>query len=780
MTRTATTAVAAAVTATLLAAPATAGPSATGPSATGPSAAGPSAAGSAPTALPGVPAAGRPWFQRQATWPVHLQDGGAADAPEQTAAEISAATEDGRTVVYTDSPAGRIGLVDLRRVDAPRPLGTLDMGGEPTSVDVIGNRWALVAVNTSESFTRPSGVLRVVDLTTRTVVADHDLGGQPDSVDLSPDGRYAAIAVENERDEDAGDGGLPQAPGGWLAVLDVTGPSPDRWSVRRVALDGLAEIAPGDPEPEYVSVNARHQAVVTLQENNHIAVVDLPTGRVVRHFSAGTAHVTGVDTVTDGAVRPDGEVTAAREPDGVAWLDDHYVATADEGDWRGGSRTWTVFDTRTGTVVWDSGAELEDLAIRYGQYPEDRAGKKGVEPENIAVATFHGTRYAFVGLERANLVAVYDVDDPRRPRLVQGLPAGVAPEGLLPLPGRDALVVSAEEDSAEDAVRSSLTTYRWTRASLPNAAARNQAAPTIVSADGPGGAPVGFGALSGLTGLPGRGNGDTLVAVTDNAYAPTRLLTVDTTATPAVVTGEVPVTRDGAPASYDAEGVAARPEGGYWLASEGDGADTANLLVRLDAAGRVLQEVPLPADVAADATRYGFEGVTVLPNRSGGAAAQPEQVWVAVQRPWHGSATTMLARYTPSTGAWAYLAYPLETAPDGGWGGVSELTALDSDTLLVLERDNQRGAAAEVKRVYRVDLGDLRPAASPTDAPTVTKRLVDDLLPRLTAGGGTAHDKPEGMAVTADGQLLVAIDNDGLDDAPGESALLRLGPAPRR
>jgi hypothetical protein len=36
-----------------------------------------------------------------------------------------------------------------------------------------------------------------------------DLGGQPDSVAASPDGRYLAVAIENERDEDLDDGVIP-------------------------------------------------------------------------------------------------------------------------------------------------------------------------------------------------------------------------------------------------------------------------------------------------------------------------------------------------------------------------------------------------------------------------------------------------------------------------------------------------------------------------------------------------------------------------------------------
>jgi DNA-binding beta-propeller fold protein YncE len=346
------------------------------------------------TGLPGVPER-EARFQRLATLPAY-----ANSSPDDVAsAEIAAATRDGRTLVYTDSPGERLGLVELDRLDRPRPAGTVALPGEPTSVDVLGHL-ALTVVDTSASFTDPSGVLQVVDLRSRQVVASHDLGGQPDSIDLSPDGRYAAVAIENERDEDVNDGQLPQLPGGYLAVVDLVG-RPQAWTVRRVELTGLAAVAPEDPEPEYVSVNRRNQAVVTLQENNHLAVVDLAEGEVVSHFPAGQATVEGVDTVEDSQIRLDGTVTAAREPDGVAWVDDRHVATADEGDLQGGSRTLTVFDSRTGAVVFSSGAELERLAVRYGQYPEFRAEDRGVEPEGLAVATYHGVRYAFVGMERA-------------------------------------------------------------------------------------------------------------------------------------------------------------------------------------------------------------------------------------------------------------------------------------------------------------------------------------------------------------------------------------------
>ena len=74
--------------------------------------------------------------------------------------------------------------------------------------------------------------LVVVDMTTRTRTAEIALPGQPDSVARSPDGKYVAVVIENERDEDLGNGAPPQAPGGSLVIVDVAG-APSGWSAPR-------------------------------------------------------------------------------------------------------------------------------------------------------------------------------------------------------------------------------------------------------------------------------------------------------------------------------------------------------------------------------------------------------------------------------------------------------------------------------------------------------------------------------------------------------------------
>ncbi|MFD6530115.1 esterase-like activity of phytase family protein [Streptomyces sp. NPDC060184] len=721
-------------------------------------------------------------FQRTATYPVFQNRPAGEDPATATVAEISATSEDGRTLVYTDALARRIGFLDISDPAKPRGLGTLslaelgDAEDEPTSVAVVGGH-VLVVVNTSPDHAHPSGRLDVISLRDRHRVRSFDLGGQPDSIAITHDQRYAAVAIENERDEEATpaggeEGDLPQAPAGFVQIVDLKGASPQRWRTRPVPLTspdgtalpvlaaaGLTE--PTDPEPEYVSVNSRDQLAVTLQENNGVVLVDLPTGRITKAFSAGTDTVRGIDTAKDGVIDQTGSITdVPREPDAISWVDDRYLATANEGDWKGGTRGWSVFDSRTGTVAWDAGNTFERLAVRHGLHDEDRSAKKGTEPEGVVVATFHGVRYAFVGSERSNFVAVYDLTRPTAPVFRQILPTTNGPEGLLPIPSRDLLAVSSEEDDASVNVRASVSLFR-----LGNG---TPAFPSILSASDSTGAPIGWGALGALSAAPGKPH--ELYTVTDAAYSLTRILTVDTARRPAVITRALQV-KDAAgnPVGYDAEGIHARPQGGFWLAVEG-ATGAGNQLVRLDRDGTTRQVVPLPADVAAGLTKQGFEGVTATTDRQG-----HEIVWATLQREVKGDPTGVvrLGRYDVQAGTWSWYGYQLgTTTTPGDWIGLSEITAV-GDKLALIERDKLNGPAATIKRIYTVDLP--KSAAAEGTLQVLPKTLAKDVLPELRATGGWTQEKLEGLTVGADGQVYAVTDNDGLADATGETVFLRLG-----
>lgn len=727
-------------------------------------------------------------FHRMATYPVFQNVPDGVDPADPTVAEISSVSADGNTVAYTDALGGRIGFLDITDPSAPVGLGSHDVsggsrGGQPTSVAVTDSSAGEVALVVVDESTYPGledtqwededpapgvreGRLDVVMLDgDHEEIASIDLGGQPDSIAISPDGRYAAIAMENQRNEavtpEGGDeGDLPQAPAGFVQVIDLENPDATTWAATPVelpasALEGLD--TPQDAEPEYVDINDDNVLALTLQENNGVVVIDLPTAAIVNVFSAGNAKVEGVDTTKDGIFNPTGTVDAPREPDALQWVGPNLVATANEGDWKGGTRGWTVFDATTGEVKWDAGNSFEQIATRHGLHNNDRAAKKGAEPEGLAFEEIGGTPYAFVGSERSNFVAVYDMSDPTAPVFRQALATANGPEGLLPIPSRDLLVVSSEEDDAGAGVRASVGVFEL--ADGPSAF------PSVIS-DDVDGQPIGWGALGALSGDPASETG--LWAASDAAHVTGRIYHLDASAAPARIESVLEVTNgDGSLAKVDIEGLHARQAGGFWIASEG-ATGPQNKLHRLNDEGEIVRTVSLPKDVRDGLGKWGLEGVSA----TGGGA--DEQVYVAVQRELEGEDVARIGRYDVASDTWDWFGYTLEqTSTDGDWMGLSEITVIDENTVAVIERDKLNGPRAAIKRVYTVDL----PATHSTALRPVSKALAIDVLPRMQELNGWTQEKLEGLGITGNGRVFAVTDNDGLDDATGETQLMELGSA---
>ncbi|MEL6598388.1 MAG: esterase-like activity of phytase family protein [Pseudomonadota bacterium] len=675
------------------------------------------------------------------------------DRATETSAEIIAATDDGMTLVYTDSPLGVIGMIDITDPANPQARGTVALDGEPTAVSIIGPH-AFVGVNTSESFTEPSGHLAVIDIASGAEGARCDLGGQPDSVAAAPDGSFIAIAIENERDEDLGDGVIPQLPAGNVTIFPVTDAVPNCDGMIVADLTGLADVAPSDPEPEFVDVNAAGEIVVSLQENNHMVVISGTTGEVLSHFSAGDVTLTGIDLEEERAlIFNQTQADRVREPDAVKWFDTDHFVTANEGDYEGGSRGWTIFH-KDGSVVHEEGTAFEYAVISIGHYPERRSGNKGVEPESIEVATFGETPMIFVGAERSSVVGVYDASSPASPELVGLLPSGIGPEGIVALPGRNLLVTANEVDLIEDnGPRAHVMIY-----ALQDA---DPIYPTLVSDRLDNGRPVGFGALSGL--VADAEEPGILYAVNDSFYGmqPT-IFVIDANQTPARITATIPVTRGlGAPAQkLDMEGITLDGEGGFFIASEGrTDRLIPHAIYHVNGDGSIEEEIPFPSELLAVERRFGAEGITKVGNT----------LWIAIQRSWADDPknTVKLVAYDIETGEWGAVAYPTE-APETGWIGLSEITAHDG-RLFIIERDNQIGDRAKVKKLYSVSLDGLEPASLGADLPLVEKTLEHDFMADLASFNGYVVDKIEGFAIDAAGTRYAVTDNDGVDDSSGET-----------
>jgi len=762
-------------------------------------------------------------FRRIASFPIFLN----TSEGVETVAEIVAAADGGKLLIYTDSVTENVGFVNITDPAHPQAAGVLAAGGEPTSVAVRGN-YALVCVDTSPDFVNTSGNLLVIDVHTRQIVRTIALGGQPDCIALSPSNRYAAIAIENERDEDLGSGAPPQAPAGFVVIVDLVG-SPTHWTTRNVELVGVPDLFPDDPEPEFIDINAANIAAVTLQENNHIVLIRLSDGRIIHDFPAGSVDLDGIDTNENALIEQTASLAGVpREPDAVAWTSNITLATANEGDLFGGSRGFTTW-LATGHVLFDAGNEVERAAARVGHYPEDRSENKGNEPEAIKFARYGSQRYLFVGSERSNTVAVYELLEAPIlgaviPKLRQVLPTGVAPEGLLAIPERNLFVVANEADSRSDKFRSTLMIYqRGGEANYPTVASADRESSDM---------PIPWAALSGLA--TDRTDSSRIYTLHDSYYAQSRIYSVDRSQVPARITKELvlhdtgfvlldalnalkaqlPGTDDFVPAdivnadgtvNLDLEGIAMDlDDHSFWVACEGTGNlvngvsnpsnqpfRLPNLLIQYvnspgfppfvppwDAIVRVV--VP-PLELTRNQFRFGFEGVAATGHP---AAGETRELYACFQRAWQAAGDpsnyARIGRYDFFAQSWSFAYYPLDTptSPNGGWVGLSELTHLGGDRFAVLERDDQGGPDARIKRVYEFSIAGVQFAdnSAAPNFPLLQKTLAVDLLAANAYGptGGLVPEKQEGMCVLQDGTALIVNDNDGVEDNNGETQLIVL------
>jgi len=746
-----------------------------------------------------------PYYQRIATFPICKQIDATCNTDVETVADMVVVTDDGMTLVYTDFAQENLGFVDITDPSNPKALGTFALPAEPTSVAVMHD-YALAAINTSTDFVNPSGMLVVLDISdvqNPVEIAQHDIGGQPESIAVSPNEKKAVITIENGREGELGDGILPQYPPGHVAIVHMDNPDPAKWYISTVSLTGGDFLFPSDPEPDHVSINKDGIAVITIQENNGIVLIDLATEEVLTSIHAGSVSLMGIDTAEDGVIAQINSLDdVVHEPDGVVWINEFYFATANEGALNGGSRTFSIyrwqpgFGSSPGTVkqVYNDAGAMEDLITSFGHYPEDRSANKGNEPETVAYDNEH--KLLFVLSEQSNTIMVYDVANPESPKFHQVLVASARPEGGLYVKKRNIFVAASKEDARGDKLRASLGIFSM--------AYTEPTYPTIKSIlPRQGSAPIAWGALSGLSPCLDE-ESPYIYSIEDSFYKKSRYFVIDLSMNPPTIVKAVRIKDSkGIFASYpvvdaknatsndfdsndlkamindddtvniDSEGIAAYKFAtgltGFWIAHEGRGTiddskrpvESHNLLLFIDGDGVIHKVIGLPEEVNQIQIRFGFEGVTTM----------GDMLVVAFQRAWKGETHARIGCYDIALGTWTFLNYPLAPpeSQNGGWVGLGDLTHVGDGEFLVVERDNQGGPDAAVKRLYQFSLKGLK------DGDEISKVLFKDILPTISAEiGGMALEKVEGVAVSS-GNVWIVTDNDGVDGSSGETQLINIG-----
>ncbi|MBS3963311.1 MAG: choice-of-anchor I family protein [Methylomonas sp.] len=179
--------------------------------------------------------------------------------------------------------------IDILSMSGNRINGwsTAALGGV-NSVDIANGKAAV-------SFTAPlktaPGLVRFYDAANFNVLADVTVGANPDAVKFTPNGSRLLVTNEGEPGSYlVGPGGDPV---GSVSIIDATtfnaqtagfatfNSQAAALRVAGVRLNGPNASVAQDLEPEYVAISADgSQAMVTLQENNAVALIDIASATV--------------------------------------------------------------------------------------------------------------------------------------------------------------------------------------------------------------------------------------------------------------------------------------------------------------------------------------------------------------------------------------------------------------------------------------------------------------------------------------------------------------------
>ncbi len=376
-------------------------------------------------------------------------------------AEMLAVSPDGQFALVVGGDTATLVAIEQRtlRVVKTWTLGrenfpTRATGGELTGVAISPDgAFALVGVRDSteanlKAFNEVPGRVIALSLPDFQVLGQVTVGRGPDSVAIAPNGQYAAVANEDEENEEDLTN-LQNRPGS-VSIIDLRN-GPSRMTQVEVPIPRTnIPFFAHDPQPETVRISADSTFILaTLQENNAIARIDVPAqlpttleapNFSVRNFDAGVRQGSGLTQDEAGSgnclsstYNPSLRQTflSAREPDGIAITPDgRYFVTANEDNLTNannqsfngkllsphGARSISVFDAQSGQLLGDSGNSIEDAVIA-ARLPQ-RCDSKGPEPEVVSVGVVNGRTLAFVSLERSDAVSIHDITDPRNVRLV--------------------------------------------------------------------------------------------------------------------------------------------------------------------------------------------------------------------------------------------------------------------------------------------------------------------------------------------------------------------------
>ena len=278
-------------------------------------------------------------------------------------AEISAVDAASKRLFITNGAKNTIDIVDISNVKKPKLIKAVSLTANGvTGIQSVAAKNGVVLVAAMMASKTDPGRIFVMDVNGKLRTADGiAVGALPDSVTISPNGKFAIVANEGEPTNYClTNGALPETtdPLGSVSIINLSSKTPTAttidfksYSERQNAITyaggrifGPNASVAQDLEPEYAAFSADSKfAFVTLQENNAVATVDVETGAIINIVGLGVKNHNLFNAGLDSSDRDNKIDIVARNiqgmylPDAIGTVDaggNTYMITANEGDAR--------------------------------------------------------------------------------------------------------------------------------------------------------------------------------------------------------------------------------------------------------------------------------------------------------------------------------------------------------------------------------------------------------------------------------------------------------------
>ncbi|WP_139159053.1 choice-of-anchor I family protein [Vibrio sonorensis] len=231
-----------------------------------------------------------------------------------------------------------------------------EAGIEIGAANSVSTYKGIVAVAIENKVKQKEGVIALYRADTLDLLKTFPAGALPDMVSISNDGRYIASANEGEPNSD-----YSVDPRGSITLVDISkgidqaevtqigfedfnhGQARQHELPSEVRISGPNASVAQDLEPEYLTFAGNGKLFVSLQENNALAKIDLPTARVEaiyplkgKSWSQSELDASNKDGIA-GNLKAYPKLEGLYMPDSIASATingQQYVLTANEGDGR--------------------------------------------------------------------------------------------------------------------------------------------------------------------------------------------------------------------------------------------------------------------------------------------------------------------------------------------------------------------------------------------------------------------------------------------------------------